>query len=86
MEKVTREELIAEMKSTEISGQFYIITSEDDKYEIGCATNYIGGDSMEGSLISDLLGNVAYSNMGQMADDIIDFLAENGIYIVEIDY
>ena len=86
MEKVTREELVSEMKSTEIGGHFYIITNEDNKYEIGCATAYIGGDSMEGSLISDLLGNIAYSNREKMADDIIDFLAEDDIYIVEIDY
>lgn len=64
-------------------GQCSVFLADDDEIAISPATDYIGGE--EGYYMCDALGNIQYSNIEEICEDVMDFIDDREILHVEVD-
>jgi len=65
-------------------GTVKITLSDGYSYDVGDAENWVGG--RPGFFMSDLMGNVLYTQIGTLVTAIYAFLAKDGRFIEEMDY
>lgn len=67
---MTKQEFVNEVENN-FFGEVTIVTNEDE-YSIEDSENFIGG--IEGCYTSELLGNVAYSNLKDISEEVYDYI------------
>jgi hypothetical protein len=60
-----------------------VVTLEDgEQYAISPATDYVGGE--EGYYMSSELGNIMYSNIEEICEDLLDLIGKSNVPIEEV--
>jgi hypothetical protein len=77
---VTKEEVLAELEMSDI---VKITMSDGYTFEIGVASNWIGGS--ENGFMCELLGNIEYSTKESCVNAVFAYLKKEKMEIEEVD-
>ena len=72
------------IKELEVGNGISIQTKSGEEYDIQDGANFVGGD--KGFFMSSMLGNVQYTEINEIVNDLFELINENGELILEVDY
>ncbi len=78
-----QEELIY-INENEIDDFEIVVATNEDEYTICNGTAFVGG--LEDTLMCDVLGNVAYSTIESIGNDLYDYLTRNDEEIIDVEF